>query len=155
MKKIIFLTATRADYGKLKKIVISIQRLKDFEAHVFVTGMHNLKGYGNTYKQIEIDKIKNVTRFFNQSLGDDHSKVLSKTAAGFSKYIKTIKPDLVVVHGDRIEPLTCAIVCCLNNIKIAHFEGGEISGTVDEIFRHSISKLCNIHFVTNLVAKKD
>tara|TARA_B110000037_G_scaffold121555_1_gene138924 strand:+ start:1692 stop:2822 length:1131 start_codon:yes stop_codon:yes gene_type:complete len=154
MKKIIFLTATRADYGKLKKIVISIQRLKDFEAHVFVTGMHNLKGYGNTYKQIEIDKIKNVTRFFNQSLGDDHSKVLSKTAAGFSKYIKTIKPDLVVVHGDRIEPLTCAIVCCLNNIKIAHFEGGEISGTVDEIFRHSISKLCNIHFVTNLVAKK-
>jgi UDP-N-acetylglucosamine 2-epimerase (hydrolysing) len=154
MKKIIFLTATRADYGKLKKIVISIQRLKDFEAHVFVTGMHNLKGYGNTYKQIEIDKIKNVTRFFNQSLGDDHSKVLSKTAAGFSKYIKTIKPDLVVVHGDRIEPLTCAIVCCLNNVKIAHFEGGEISGTVDEIFRHSISKLCNIHFVTNLVAKK-
>ena len=154
MKKIIFLTATRADYGKIKKIVISIQRLKDFEAHVFVTGMHNLKGYGNTYKQIEIDKIKNVTRFFNQSLGDDHSKVLSKTAAGFSKYIKTIKPDLVVVHGDRIEPLTCAIVCCLNNIKIAHFEGGEISGTVDEIFRHSISKLCNIHFVTNLVAKK-
>tara|TARA_B110000037_G_scaffold64853_1_gene79173 strand:+ start:907 stop:2037 length:1131 start_codon:yes stop_codon:yes gene_type:complete len=154
MKKIIFLTATRADYGKLKKIIISTQKLKNFKAYVFVTGMHNLKGYGNTYKQIETDKIKNVTRFFNQSLGDDHSKVLSKTAVGFSKYLKTIKPDLVVVHGDRIEPLACSIVCCLNNIKIAHFEGGEISGTVDEIFRHSISKLCNIHFVTNLVAKK-
>lgn len=154
VKKVIFLTATRADYGKLKKIIISTQALKNFEAHVFVTGMHNLKSHGNTYKQIELDKIENVTRFFNQSLGDNHSKVLSKTAIGFSKYIKAIKPDLVVVHGDRVEPLTCSIVCCLNNIKIAHFEGGEISGTIDETFRHSISKLCNIHFVTNFVAKK-
>ena len=154
MKKIIFLFFTRADYGKLKKIIISTQALKNFETHVFVTGMHNIKSYGNTYKQIEVDKIKNVTRFFNQSLGDNHSKVLSKTAAGFSKYIEAIKPDLVVVHGDRVEPLTCSIVCCLNNIKIAHFEGGEISGTIDETFRHSISKLCNIHFVTNFVAKK-
>ena len=154
MKKIVFLTATRADYGKLKKIIISTQKLKNFEVHVFVTGMHNLKSYGNTYRQIEVDKIKNVTRFFNQSLGDNHSEVLSKTAVGFSKYIKDIKPDLVVVHGDRVEPLTCSIVCCLNNIKIAHFEGGEISGTIDETFRHSISKLCNIHFVTNFVAKK-
>ena len=50
--------------------------------------------------------------------------------------------------------MACAIVCCLNNIKIAHFEGGELSGTVDEIFRHSISKLCNIHFVTNKTAEK-
>ena len=154
MKKIIFLTSTRSDYVKLKKIIISTQKLKSFEAHIFVTGMHNLKSYGNTYQQIKTDKIKNVTRFFNQSLGDEHAKVLSETASGFSKYLKSINPDLVVVHGDRIEPLTCAIVCCLNNIKIAHFEGGEISGTVDEIFRHSISKLCNIHFVTNLVAKK-
>ena len=154
MKKIIFLTATRADYGKLKKIIMSTQMLKNFKAYVFVTGMHNLKSYGNTYQQLEIDKIKNITRFFNQSLGDNRSEVLSKTAAGFSKYIKAIKPDLVVVHGDRVEPLTCSIVCCLNNVKIAHFEGGEISGTIDETFRHSISKLCNIHFVTNVVAKK-
>ena len=58
MKKIIFLTATRADYGKLKKIIVSTQALKNFEAHVFVTGMHNLRSYGNTYKQIEVDKIK-------------------------------------------------------------------------------------------------
>ena len=73
---------------------------------------------------------------------------------GFSEYVNKINPDLVVIHGDRTEPLACAIVCCLNNIKIAHFEGGELSGTIDEIFRHSISKLCNIHFVTNSRAKK-
>ena len=154
MKKIIFITATRADYGKLKTIMFSVQNSKKFEAHVFVTGMHNMKEYGNTYELIQADKIKNTKIYSNQKIGYDQDKILSKTIDGFSKFTKKIKPDLVIIHGDRIEPLACAIVCCLNNIKIAHFEGGELSGTVDEIFRHSISKLCNIHFVTNKTAKK-
>jgi UDP-N-acetylglucosamine 2-epimerase (hydrolysing) len=154
MKKIIFITATRADYGKLKTIITSLQNNKKFKAHVFVTGMHNMKEYGYTYDHIKKDKIKNVKKFSNQQLGLRSDKVLSNTIDGFSKFVKKIQPDLVIIHGDRIEPLACAIVCCLNNIKIAHFEGGELTGTVDEIFRHSISKLCNIHFVTNKVAKK-
>ena len=154
MKKIIFVTATRADYGKLKSIIISAQKLKNIKAHVFVTGMHNMKEYGNTYEQIVNDKIKNIKKFSNQKIGYSQDKILSNTIKGFSSFIKIIKPDLVIIHGDRIEPLACAIVCCLNNIKIAHFEGGELSGTVDEIFRHSISKLCNIHLVTNKIARK-
>ncbi len=154
MKKIIFITATRADYGKLKTIISSVQNSKKFKAYVFVTGMHNMKEYGNTYELIKADKIKNTKIYANQKIGYDQDKILSKTIDGFSKYTKKINPDLVIIHGDRIEPLACAIVCCLNNIKIAHFEGGELSGTVDEIFRHSISKLCNIHFVTNKTAKK-
>ncbi len=154
MKKIVFVTATRADYGKLKTIIITSQKIKKFKAYVFVTGMHNMHEYGSTHEQLLKDKIKNITRFSNQKLGISHDKILSNTINGFSKFVKKVKPDLVMVHGDRIEPLGCAIVCCLNNIKIAHFEGGELSGTVDEIFRHSISKLCNIHFVTNRIAKK-
>lgn len=154
MKKIIFVTATRADYGKLKSIILSVQKNKYFNTSVFVTGMHNLASHGNTFLEIKKDRLKNIRIFFNQVVGDDTEKIASKTILGFSKYVKEINPDLVIVHGDRIEPLMCAIVCCLNNIKIAHFEGGELSGTVDEIFRHSISKLCNIHFVTNLIAKK-
>jgi UDP-N-acetylglucosamine 2-epimerase (hydrolysing) len=154
MKKIIFVTATRADYGKLKSIILSTQKSKNFNTHIFVTGMHNLTTYGSTYKQILKDRIKNVKIFKNQILAEDSDKIFSKTILGFSKFVKKIKPDLVMVHGDRMEPLACAIVCCLNNLKIAHFEGGELSGTVDEIFRHSISKLCNIHFVTNSKAKK-
>ena len=154
MKKIIFVTATRADYGKLKTIIISTQKLKKFKIDVFVTGMHNMKEYGSTYEHINKDKIINVKRFTNQKLGYSQDAILSNTIDGFSKFVKKIKPDLVIIHGDRIEPLGCAIVCCLNNIKIAHFEGGELSGTIDEIFRHSISKLCNIHFVTNKIAKK-
>ncbi len=154
MKKIIFVTATRADYGKLKSVIISSQKIKKFKTHVFVTGMHNISMYGNTNDHIKKDKIKNIFLFRNQRLGENHEKILSKTILGFSNYVKKIKPDLVIIHGDRIEPLGCAIVCCLNNIKVAHFEGGELSGTVDEIFRHSISKLCNIHFVSNSVSKK-
>jgi UDP-N-acetylglucosamine 2-epimerase (hydrolysing) len=154
MKKIVFVTATRADYGKLKSIIISSQKIKSFKTSIFVTGMHNMREYGSTHELIKNDKIKNITKFFNQKIGDNHDQILSKTIDGFSKFLKKNKPDLVIIHGDRIEPFACAIVCCLNNIKIAHFEGGELSGTVDEIFRHSISKLCNIHFVTNKTAKK-
>ncbi len=153
MKKIIFVTATRADYGKLKSIILSVQGSKKFKSFIFVTGMHNMRIYGNTHELIKTDGIKNIKKFHNHSDGYSQDKILSKTIDGFSNFVKKIKPDLVIIHGDRIEPLACAVVCCLNNIKIAHFEGGELSGTVDEIFRHSISKLCNIHFVTNMTAK--
>jgi UDP-N-acetylglucosamine 2-epimerase (hydrolysing) len=154
MKKIILVTSTRADYGKLKSIIFSIQKLKNFNTHIFVTGMHTLTTYGNTQKEIIKDQVKNIKIFKNQVLADDGEKIFSKTILGFSKYIKKIKPNLVMIHGDRMEPLACAIACCLKNVKIAHFEGGELSGTTDEIFRHAISKLCNIHFVTNSIAKK-
>jgi UDP-N-acetylglucosamine 2-epimerase (hydrolysing) len=154
MKKIVFVTATRADYGKLKSIILSVQKIKSFSTSVFVTGMHNLSSYGNTVDEIRKDKVKNLKIFFNQTVGINSDLVASKTILGFSYYVKKAKPDLVIIHGDRIEPLACAIVCCLNNIKIAHFEGGELSGTIDEVFRHSISKLSNIHFVTNFKAKK-
>ncbi len=153
-KKIVFVTGSRADYGKLKPIIFKIQNLnKIFESSVFVTGMHNLKIYGSTYLQIKNDKIENLEFFNNQKNNDSMDVILSKTIKGFSKYIKKNNPDLIVIHGDRIEPLACAIVGCLNNIKVAHLEGGEISGTVDEILRHSISKLAHLHFVSNKVAK--
>ena len=80
--------------------------------------------------------------------------IVSKTINVFSKFINKIKPDLIVIHGDRVEPLACAIVGSLNNILVAHIEGGEVSGTVDEILRHSISKLSHVHFVSNKLAKK-
>ena len=61
---------------------------------------------------------------------------------------------MIIIHGDRVETLACAIVGSLNNIRTAHIEGGEVSGTVDEILRHSISKLSHLHFVTNKKAKQ-
>lgn len=157
MKKIVFLTSSRADYGKLKTLIINLQNKKNFRVYVFVTGMHNLKKFGSTWMKIslkEYDNIQNVFRFKNQNNHDSAELILSKTINGFSKYVNKIKPDLIITHGDRIEPLACSIVGVLNNFRTAHIEGGEVSGTVDEIIRHSISKLAHIHFVTNANAKK-
>ena len=81
------------------------------------------------------------------------SKILINTIRGFSNYIEKERPTLVILHGDRVEPLACAISSLLLNIKIAHVEGGEVSGTVDEMLRHAISKLSHIHFVSNKIAK--
>lgn len=153
MKKIVFVTGTRADYGKLKSLILQLEKLNSFEILVFVTGMHNLKRYGYTYLELVKDKIKKITRFENQKINDGMDTIISKTIIGFKKYILKEKPNLIVVHGDRVESLACAIVGSINNIKVAHIEGGELSGTIDEVLRHSISKLSNLHFVTNNSAK--
>ena len=79
MKKIIFVTATRADYGKLKSVILSIQKLKNFKTHIFVTGIHNLATYGNTYKEISKDRVKNIKIFKNQIKSEDGDKIFSKT----------------------------------------------------------------------------
>ena len=74
---------------------------------------------------------------------------LSRTIEGFANYVRMIQPDLIAVHGDRIEALAGATVGALNNILVAHIEGGELSGTVDELIRHAVSKLSHTHFVAN------
>lgn len=88
MKKIVFLTASRADYGKLKTLIINLQKNKKFKVYVFVTGMHNLKKFGSTWMKIklkEYDNIKNVFRFNNQNNYDTADLILAKTISGFSK----------------------------------------------------------------------
>ena len=154
MKQIIFVTGTRADYGKIKSLILTLQNNANYKTHIFVTGMHNLKEFGSTYDELQIDKIKNIFKFNNQLKLNNLDLILSKTIKGFNSYVKNIKPDLIVIHGDRIEALGCALVGSLNNILTAHIEGGEVSGTIDEIIRHAVSKLSHYHFVTNNTAKK-
>lgn len=153
-KKILFVTSTRADYGKLKAIILNVQKNKKFESRVFVTGMHNIKLYGSTVGELKIDKIKGIYFHKNQNKFSKMDEILINTIRGFSPFLKKFKPDLVVIHGDRIEPLACAISSLLNNFLVAHVEGGEVSGTVDEMLRHAISKISQIHLVSNKIAKK-
>ncbi|MFC4403538.1 UDP-N-acetylglucosamine 2-epimerase [Gracilibacillus xinjiangensis] len=152
-KKIVFLTGTRADYGKLKSLMLKVENHNQFELHIFATGMHLLSKYGLTYREIEKDGFSNIYRFINQQNNSQMDIALSNTVLGFSNYVSEIKPDLIIVHGDRLEALAGAIVGALNNIKVAHIEGGEVSGTIDESIRHSITKLAHIHFVANEEAK--
>lgn len=154
MKKILFLTGTRADFGKIKSLISILELQEEFEIFVFVTGMHLQKEYGYTLIEIERCNFKNVHTFENHTHETTMDLTLAKTIEGLSSYCKQVQPDMIVVHGDRVETLAGAIVGSLNNILVSHIEGGELSGTVDELIRHSVSKLSHIHFVSNDKAAK-
>ena len=154
MKRILFLTGTRADFGKIKSLIHALETHSDFEVFVFVTGMHLQREYGFTLLEIERCQFKNLYTFQNHTHETTMDLTLAKTIEGLSSYVKETTPDLIVVHGDRVETLAGAIVGSLNNILVAHIEGGELSGTVDELIRHSVSKLSHIHFAANIEAKR-
>jgi len=145
--KILFLTGTRADFGKLKPL---IQVVSDkFEYGIFATGMHTLSLYGYTLDEIHKSGFTNIFPYMNHIQGESMDMVLANTIKGLSRYVSENRPDLLVVHGDRVEALAGAIVGALNNILVAHIEGGEFSGTIDESIRHSITKMSHVHFVAN------
>src|SRR6266542_2835469 len=151
-KRIVFLTATRADFGKLKTLIEVLHQCKDFEVHIFATGMHMDIKYGYTVKEIEKCGYHNIYKYINHDSESLMDITLSRTIEGFANYTRMIQPDLIVIHGDRIEALAGATVGALNNILVAHIEGGELSGTVDELIRHAVSKLSHTHFVANTEA---
>jgi len=153
-KKIVFLTGTRADFGKLRPLIEITESSDEFECHIFVTGMHTLSRYDFTYREVEKRGYKNIFVFMNETEGDNTDIILSNTIRGFSEYIRDISPDMIVIHGDRLEALAGAIVGSFNNILVSHIEGGELTGTIDESIRHAVSKLSHIHFVSNDDAKK-
>lgn len=147
-RSVLFVTGTRADFGKLEPLAVAA-RDAGFNVSFFVTGMHLLARYGMT--KLEVHKMQGVQvhEFLNQRPGDPQDTILAKTVTGFSDFVKENAPDLVVIHGDRVEALACALVCATNYIRCAHVEGGEVSGTIDEIYRHCNSKLASHHFVSS------
>lgn len=156
-KTILFLTGTRADFGKMKSLLKSVDASDEFECMLFVTGMHTLTNYGYTVDEVfknigdqrTSEGFRNIHVYMNQNGGEDMERILASTVDGFSRYVAEVNPDLIVVHGDRVEALAGAIVGALRNILVAHIEGGEISGTVDEIIRHAVTKMAHIHFTAN------
>jgi UDP-N-acetylglucosamine 2-epimerase (hydrolysing) len=154
-RKIVFLSGTRADFGKMKSLIRTLlAQPPEFEVHIFATGMHMDPKYGYTVLEFEKCNFPNVFRFINGSAGGSMDQALGTTILGFSQYVRLITPDMIVVHGDRSEALAGAIVGSLNNILVAHIEGGELSGTVDGLIRHSVSKMSHLHFVSNEEARR-
>ncbi|MDA3966761.1 UDP-N-acetylglucosamine 2-epimerase [Helicobacter sp. WB40] len=154
MKKIVFITGTRADFSKIKSLIHVSNSLNSYKTMIFATGMHLSKKFGYTIKEIYKEGFKNVFEFINHDKYYNMDLAISSTIAGFSRYVAEEKPDLIIVHGDRLESLAAAIVGSFNNILVAHIEGGEISGTIDNSIRHSISKLAHIHLVNDKIARK-
>jgi UDP-N-acetylglucosamine 2-epimerase (hydrolysing) len=153
--RILFLTGTRADFGKIKPLLQAVKDSSDFEYFVFATGLHMLARYGSTVMEIRKAGFENIFTFINQDgMESGMDLVLANTIKGLGYYIREFPPDLIVVHGDRVEALAGATVGALHNIRVAHIEGGEVSGTVDELLRHAVSKLSHIHFVSNEDARR-
>ncbi|MGR6086953.1 MAG: UDP-N-acetylglucosamine 2-epimerase [Arcticibacter sp.] len=148
-KKILFLTGTRADFGKLKSLIRICNATNGFDVSIFATGMHLQEQYGYTFHEIEKSGFSNIHCFANHANGRGMDTTMAKTIEGLSEYVKENRPDLLVVHGDRIEALAGSIVGALNNILVAHIEGGEVSGTVDELIRHAVTKMSHLHYVSN------
>lgn len=152
MKKICILTATRAEYGLLKPIIIKSMKVEDFDVRLVVTGAHLSPEFGLTYQEIENDGIKIDKKIEILLSGDTPasiSKAMGLAMISFADYFEKLKPDILVVLGDRYE--TLAVCCSAMNqrIPIAHLYGGETTeGAVDEAIRHAITKLSYLHFTS-------
>lgn len=156
MKKICVLTATRAEYGLLKNVILKLQ--KHFDVKVIVTGMHLSQEFGLTYKEIERDNIK-IHKKIEILLSADSESAVSKSMAlaliSFSDYFATEKPDYLLLLGDRYETLAVAIAAFNFRIPIIHLYGGEkTEGAIDESMRHAITKFSHIHFTSTKQYKK-
>lgn len=151
-RSLLFVTGTRADFGKIEPLAVAA-RDAGYRVGFFVTGMHMLDRYGATKNEVKRLQGVGVHEFINQRIGDPQDLILAKTILGFSDWVYEHKPDLVLVHGDRVEALAVSLVCATNYIRCAHIEGGEVSGTIDEIYRHCNTKLGTYHFVSSESAK--
>lgn len=149
VKRITVVTGTRADFGKMKSLMLRLEASPDFELRIFATGMHLNATYGYTVEEIRKSGFQNIFSYINHCQTTEMDRTLAQTIQGFSQYVQQDPTDLILIHGDRVEALAGALVGALNNILVAHVEGGELSGTVDDSMRHAISKLSHTHFVAN------
>lgn len=156
--KVIAFTGTRADYPRVKKVLEKIKLDKNFDLKIAVSGTHVLKEYGNTYKEIIQDGFKIYKKFSIYESNYDTlygaTTAISNCTKKFAKILKNYNPDIVLITVDRIETLGATIPASIMNFPIAHIQGGEVTGTIDENIRHAVTKLSHIHFVANEDAKK-
>ncbi|KAM4809318.1 bifunctional UDP-N-acetylglucosamine 2-epimerase/N-acetylmannosamine kinase isoform 2-T2 [Rhinophrynus dorsalis] len=142
-------TCNRADYSKLAPIMFGIKEESDlFELSVVVIGSHLIDDYGNTYRMIEQDDFDIQARLHTIVRGEDEAAMVESVGLALVKLpdvLNRLKPDIIVVHGDRFDALALATTAALMNIRILHIEGGEVSGTIDDSIRHSITKLAHYH----------
>lgn len=157
-RKICVITGTRAEYGLLFWLMKEIQKEKSLILQVVATGMHLSPEFGLTYKEIEkdfkIDKKVEILLSSDTSVGI--SKSMGLAMISFSECFNELKPDIIVVLGDRYEIFAASSVAMIHKIPLAHIHGGEATeGLIDEAIRHSITKMSHLHFcATNEYQKR-
>jgi UDP-N-acetylglucosamine 2-epimerase (non-hydrolysing)/GDP/UDP-N,N'-diacetylbacillosamine 2-epimerase (hydrolysing) len=154
-RRIAVMTGTRAEYGLLRGVMRRIQASKSLRLQVIVTGTHVSRQFGRTMDEILKDgfKIDSVIRLAPQEdSGLGMALSLGRSIKELASSLSRLRPDILVVLGDRFEVLAAALAATYLNIPIAHLHGGDISGSVDQPVRHATSKLCHIHFVASAQA---
>ncbi len=153
MRKVIsILTATRAEFGLLKPLIVKLNSVEEFEVKIVVTGAHLSTEFGLTYKEIESVGLE-IDEKIEILLSSDTPSAISKSMGlamiSFADYFDRINPDLLIVLGDRYETLAVATTAMNQRIPIAHLHGGEITeGAIDDVIRHAITKLSYLHFTS-------
>lgn len=152
MKKIAIFTGTRAEYGLLYWLLKDIQQDPDLELQLLVSAMHLSPEFGMTYQQIEADGFT-ITEKVEMLLSSDSAVGTAKSMGlgviGFADALTRMKPDVLVILGDRFEALAVAQTAMILRIPIAHIHGGEITeGAYDDAIRHAITKLSLLHFTS-------
>ncbi len=152
MRKICVVTGTRAEYGLLSRLMRMIKDSQETQLQLIVTNMHLSSKFGNTYKEIENDGFtidRKVPIIDENSNNDSLSTVMemSRGLKGYAVAYQDLKPDLLLILGDRYEMLAAATAAFIMRIPIAHISGGAISeGAFDDAIRHSITKMSQLHF---------
>ena len=158
MKKICVITGSRSEYGLLKNIIEGIKKSQKLKLYLIVTGSHLSNEFGLTSKQIVNDKFKIYKKIKILKKKDNEKNLSIAMSTGLIQFTNTftnLKPDLILILGDRYEILSAAIAALFNKIPIAHLHGGERSeGAYDESIRHAITKFSHIHFVSSIAHKK-
>lgn len=158
MKKVCVITGTRAEYGLLRPLIAKIDADSDMELQIVATGMHLSPEFGLTYKEIEQDGF-HITDRNEMLLSSDTPNGITKSIGlgiiGFADIFTRIKPDMVLLLGDRYETLAAAVAAMMHRIPIAHIHGGELTlGAFDDAIRHSITKMAALHFTSTKEYRK-
>ena len=156
--KICFITGTRAEYGLLHRLMFCVKKDKKFKLNIIATGMHLSKKFGLTYKEIVSDGFK-IDEKININLKfDTPSGIINSIGVGMTGFVgayKKLKPNIVVVLGDRYEIFAAVVAAHFSRIPVVHLYGGEATeGSTDEALRHSITKMSHCHFVSAEEYKK-
>lgn len=152
MKKISVISATRAEYGILKPLIMKLKNIDNFETQLILTGSHLVAELGNTYLEAEEDGIEIYRKITINTQGNtayDISLIMANALVEFGRYFQEEKPQLLIVLGDRTEILAICAAAVNAHVPIAHLHGGELTqGAIDDNVRHAITKMSYLHFAS-------
>lgn len=152
MRKICVITGSRAEYGLLSGLMKAIKEDENLELQVIATNMHLSPEFGLTYKEIERDGFfinKKVEMLLSSDTANATTKSVGLATIGFADAYEDLKPDMIVVLGDRYEILAAVSAALFYKIPVAHLHGGEITeGAYDDCIRHAITKMSHLHFTS-------